>query len=143
MAPLPNQAQGRAQAHLERIEVAKLVTYSPEDAKGDVYRIGSSSTTRSCGRLVVRVSGGFFNSKTQGEMGAADDYPIVEIFDGDKQLTAPLAVGECSASNGLYSLRVECPQDWASEIGVFFFENAPVVHLRHEYEEFRDQRPTQ
>lgn len=139
MVPLPEPMPSRSQVQLERIEVTKLVVYSQEDKKGDVYRLGSTSTTRTCGRLIVKISGGFFSSKTQGEMGAADDYPLVELFDGGKRLTTPLAVGECEASNGLYSLSAECPKNWASQVSVFFSGNSAVVHLRHEYEEFRGQ----
>lgn len=139
MTPLPDRMPSRPEVHFERIEVAKLVTYSPEDERGDIYRLGSTSTTRTCGSLVVRVTGAFFNSKTQGEMGAADDYPIIELFDGDKPLATPLAVGECDASNGIYSLSAECPRNWASQISVFFSSGSAVVHLRHEYEEFRSK----
>lgn len=139
MTRLPDWTPSRPGVHVEPIEVAKLVTYGPEDERGDTYRLGSTSTTRTCGSLVVRVTGAFFNSKTQGEMGAADDYPIVELFDGDKPLATPLAVGECDASNGLYSLSAECPRNWASQIIVFFSGGSAVVHLRHEYEEFRSK----
>lgn len=139
MAPLPDRMPSRPGVHVEPIEVVKLVTYSAEDERGDIYRLGSTSTTRTCGSLVVKITGAFFNSKTQGEMGAADDYPIVQLFDGDEPLTKPLAVGECEVSNGIYSMSAECPGNWASEVTAFFSNGSAVVHLRHEYDEFRSE----
>jgi hypothetical protein len=141
IAMSPVQALSPEQsATLERIDVAKLVIYSEEDERGDVYREGSRSIERNCGRLAARISGAFFNARPQGEMGAADDYPIVELFDGATPLTVPLAIGSCESSNGLYGVSVACPANWASEVSVFFSQGGAVVHLHHEYNEYRGQR---
>lgn len=138
MVPVPDAIPGPSASQPERIDVAALVVYGPEDGKGNVHRTGSTSTTRRCGRLRIRVSGAFFNANTQGELGAADDYPVVELFDGEERLAVPLALGVCDVSNGRYSGTVDCPGNWASHISVFFNRDSAVVYLRHEYEEYRE-----
>lgn len=122
---------------LEHVEISKLVTHSPEDKRGNVLRKGSSSITRPCGQLSVNISGGYFNANPQGELGAADDYPLVEVFAGDRKLAGPLAIGECTPSIARYSVFAACPVDWASQVRVNLSGDRTVVLLRHEYEEVR------
>ena len=121
---------------VERIDVGNLIKRSEEDAHGDVFRLGTATVGRTCGRLSIKISGGFYNANPQGEMGAAEDVPVVDIFDGDTHLAGPLAIGACG-TRGRYDLIADCPANWATQVKVFESQGRSVVHLTHEYEEFR------
>ena len=136
--PGHEDSASRGQAS-ERISLEGLVTYSDEDERGDVHRTGAKTTERSCGDFTVRITGGFFNANTQGEMGAADDFALVEVVAKGKKIFGPVAMGECSSSVGRYSGVAACPDDWAVSMTVFQTspKSEPVAYIRHVSEEYR------
>ena len=117
------------------VEFSGLISYAPGNDYGISYRTGSQFTTQECGRLSVKVSGGFLNGNPQGELGAIE-YPIVQIFDGSTQIMAPTAIGTCESSNGRYGYSVECPANWTTQITVFDFRGKPSIHVVRTYEEY-------
>lgn len=129
----------------EWIDPSALVEYSAEDAHGNVWRTGSTSLIRQCGEFRLRVEGGYFNHKIQGEMGAADDFAIVEITDAQGGSSGRLAIGTCHQSFTRYSSVVECPRDWATKLKVFRSSASGnpdmLISLDHQYEEFRKPIP--
>lgn len=104
--------------HSERISLQGLVQYSPEDERGEVRRTGSRSLERRCGELRVELRGGYYNPNPQGELGAAEDYPIAWIYHGPDLLLGPVAFGECEASSPRQSAFAQCPQQWATGVRV-------------------------
>ncbi len=126
-----------AKVKAEAIDIAKLVTYGKQDERGIVHRTGAKTISRTCGTLRLVVSGGYFNENTQGELGAAEDYPIIEVYDGKRSLTGPVGVGACEASIPRSSQMVECPAHWATTVTVFKSGGKFLVHMDHAYEEYR------
>ena len=129
----------------EWIDPSALVEYSAEDARGEVWRTGSTSITRQCGDLRLTVSGGYFNHRIQGEMGAAADFAIVEVTDGDGRSSGRLAIGTCNPSFPRYSSMVECPRDWVTGLNASRMlragEAGMLLDLVHHYQEFREPVP--
>lgn len=127
---------------VEWIDPSAQVDYE-EDGRGDLWRTGSRTIERHCGELLLRIDGGYFNHKTQGEMGASEDYAIVEIIDREGRSSGRLAMGTCSLSLPRYNYLVECPKDWAMLVIAFPSTHPrtrePDLHLSvtHQYEEFR------
>ncbi|KGQ19275.1 hypothetical protein LF41_2921 [Lysobacter dokdonensis DS-58] len=132
----PSPADRGSDMAVERIDVGNLIKVSEEDTHGDIRRLGTGTVGRTCGRVSIKISGGFYNSNPQGEMGAASDVPVVDIFDGDEHLAGPLAIGTC-ATRGRYEVIAECPANWAKRVEVFESQGSVVVYLVHEYEEYR------
>ncbi len=123
----------------ETLDAAGLVTYDKEDEQGNVRRTGSREIVRRCGQYTIRFRGGFYNTNPQGELGAADDYPLIEILEQDRRIAGPIAMGSCDASNGLESRMAECPRNWATSLSLdFAFDSRPPsLWLRHGYEDYR------
>lgn len=121
----------------ETIAINDLVKYSEPDERGRVHRAGSNTIVRTCGRLTARVSGGFYNARVGGELGAADDYAIIDLFEGDRHIAGPIALGTCSTNIARYSYMVPCPDDWAIRVLAFESSGDFVVSLHHDYGEYR------
>lgn len=121
----------------ETIAVNELVEYGAPDERGRVYRTGQHTITRTCGRLTVRISGGYYNARVGGEMGAANDYAIIEVLEGTRHIAGPIAMGSCFAGSARSSYMVPCPGDWAVTVTVFRSGDDFVASLDHAYSEFR------
>ena len=130
-------ASGQSKGKVEWIDPGDLIQYTKEDERGDVRRTGSTFIARRCGRLTIKVSGGYFNANPQGEMGAADDYAIVEILDDSGLTTGLLAIGNCIPSISRYSFMVECPKDWVIQLEVSQGGQGMVIRTPHDLEELR------
>ncbi|WP_226467815.1 hypothetical protein [Luteimonas panaciterrae] len=124
---------------VEIIDAAGLVTYGEKDDKGDVRRTGSRELLRRCGPYTIRFRGGFYNANPQGELGAAEDYPLIEILEGERSIAGPIAMGSCNAMIGRESAMAECPRNWASRIQVLFPSKSQpaLLSLDHEYQDSR------
>lgn len=97
------------------IDVGPLVRHKT-DSKGDVWRTGTRSRRHRCGVHTVHVSAGFYNANPQGELGAAEDFAVIEIRNGARTVLGPLRIGTCTAG----SPREErCPADWAESFEVY------------------------
>ena len=129
----PVQSNGKT----EWIDFESLIEYAKENERGDVWRTGSASTTRQCGRLTLKVKGGYFNGNPQGEMGAAEDYPIIEISDDSGSTTGPMAIGSCMPSIARYSAMVECPKDWVTHLEASAGAQGMSIRAQHGYEKYR------
>jgi len=65
--------------NVELIDVEALQTFGEPDARGMPWRTGSEVLVRDCGPYRVEIRAGFYNANPNGEMGAADAYPIVTL----------------------------------------------------------------
>ncbi len=101
----------------EWIAPQALVDYGAGE-DGNARRVGQKSIVRHCGELELRISGGYYNTRVMGELGAADDYAIVEIIDAQKRSSGRLAMGPCNAEIARESIFVACPENWATSIVV-------------------------
>ncbi len=124
----------------ERISFAKLIQYTPEDDRGNVYRKGSSTLTRKCGPFTITIRGGFLNGNLNGELGAIE-FPLVDVaFDG-KQKLSPISLGECDSDLGRFSHMTACPKDWATEVTAMVSDTnkkqSPIFFLKHTFSEVR------
>ena len=70
-----------------------------------------------CGKLTARVSSGFLNPNSQGELGAMD-FPVVEIMQGRKLLLQQTALEACAVDWPRYEFFGKCPEQWADSIEV-------------------------
>jgi hypothetical protein len=50
----------------------------------DVRRKGSGSLKLSCGEVSILLTTGFFNANPQGELGAADDFAVIDVSAGGR-----------------------------------------------------------
>lgn len=130
---------GSAGVALPPVDVGGLVNYSREDAAGNVVRTGSRVEERPCGRLRVEIRGGYFNANPQGEMGAADDFAVIDVYEDRRHVFGPVAIGECSSEGR--QARQACPEAWATAIRVMPARGGSgggwSVSLRHAYDEQR------
>ena len=139
---------GPSSAHAQKtktttIDVASLVTTTNEDVHGDVMRTGSRTLTRHCGKLTLRIRDGYYNNNPLGEMGAADDYPIVELFEGTRRIAGPLAIGSCDTAVNRSSFLIACPDSWVTEVDVFYVGAKVRIRLKHDNQENgKPQNPT-
>lgn len=137
----PTSGPMRTPARAEWIDITGLASYGRQDQHGNVLRTGSRSVLRECGRFSVRISGGYYNANPMGELGAADDYPLVEILEGTRPLAVPIAMGACDPSSARASYLAQCPDDWAARIEVYAPPRLPADQLRlelhHRYDEPR------
>jgi hypothetical protein len=124
---------------VEIIDAAGLVTYGEKDDRGDVRRTGSRELLRRCGPYTIRFRGGFYNANPQGELGAAEDYPLIEILDGKQSVAGQIAMGSCNTMIGRESAMAECPRNWATRIQVLFSSKSKpaLLSLDHEYQDSR------
>ena len=128
---------GQSNTTVEWIDVGALIETAEENEDGDVWRTGSSSITRRCGKLTLEVSGGYFNANPQGEMGAAEDYALVEISDDSGNSTGRMAIGTCIPSVSRYSARVDCPKDWVVRLEASVGAQGMSIRTQHSYEDYR------
>lgn len=96
----------------QEIDTGKLTEYSPPDQRGDVRRIKSKTTTRTCGPFTVVFSSGWFNSNPLGEMGEPE-FPVFEISLDRKRVLGPIALGSCSNSGLVWN---RCAANWATSV---------------------------
>jgi hypothetical protein len=138
------ESQGTIDPNLgpaEWIDPSALVTYE-EDEDGEAWRTGARTITRRCGQLELRITGGYLNHRTNGELGAADDVAIVEVRDREGASSGQIAIGPCDTSLGRYGALAECPENWATY--VFASRHAADggraqlwISFTHQYEELR------
>ncbi|KRG47872.1 hypothetical protein ARC20_02835 [Stenotrophomonas panacihumi] len=130
---------GRAGVALLPVDVGRLVTYSREDAAGNAVRKGSRVEERQCGRLRVEIRGGYFNANPQGELGAADDFAVVDVYEDRRHVFGPVAIGACSTEGR--QAEQACPEAWAIAISVMPARRRArggwSVSLMHAYDERR------
>jgi hypothetical protein len=133
-APTPLPAN-YSKATTETIDARALMSISREDRFQHVYRTGSKTITRTCGRFTVRISDGDFTSNPDGAQGAYD-FPVVEVLEGKRSLTGIVAIGTCDPADGS---GFSCPENWAVNIEISHDGPGDSVEIRlsHEYEETR------
>jgi uncharacterized protein len=86
----------------QTINWGSLLTYSKKKSDPDIwYREGSKSVCHKCGEFRVFIEAGFWNSNPDGEDGAYE-FPIVQISEGDKELTPPITLMPCNWNRGYY-----------------------------------------
>lgn len=129
--------------NVELIDVEALQTFGEPDARGMPWRTGSEVLVRDCGPYRVEIRAGFYNANPNGEMGAADAYPIVALSGAGGGALGRFALGVCATDNPRYSHLVACPDDWATRI---FIAGPPTVRgtmleLRRTYDERRQPAP--
>lgn len=137
----PGYQRNAGGAKAEPISIDGLVTYSEADKEGNRHRNGVRSMDKMCGRLTVRITGGYLNSNFQGEMGASET-PLIEIFASEKGLVGPIALGEGTSTTSRFSVLAECPNEWAVEVVAFYptyptgGRDGPVVYLKRVHDEY-------
>lgn len=105
-------ATSPAPSAAEALDPAALVTYSKEDARGEVQRTGSREILRQSGPYSVKFKGGYYNANPQGELGAAEEYPLFEILLDGETIAGPFALGSLEPDNPRMSAMASCPDDW-------------------------------
>ena len=121
----------------EWIDPSSLVQYGTIEGSDEVRRTGSTSITRKCGELSLTVRGGLYNANLQGELGAMEDYAIVEVLDSMGNTTGPMAMGSCDTSSPRQNYMVDCPQDWIVNATAVSTGKGMRVHVNHQYEDYR------
>jgi hypothetical protein len=68
------------------------VTWSADPATGDkARRTGSKSIALRCGGFSMTVRSGFFNANPNGELGAADDFVVIDFQAGEMRLPVQMS----------------------------------------------------
>ena len=126
---------------VEWIDVAPLLTYEERvDSRSGLHlRADSDTAMRRCGAYTVAIRAGFYNPNPQGEMGAAPDYPIVDISEAGRGHLATLALGVCAAHNPRSGHLVPCPSGWATRVLVVGppAVRGTMLELRRSHDEIR------
>lgn len=135
MESKPEASVGKGET--EWIDPSSLVEYGNIESGDEVRRTGSTRVTKECGELSLTVSGGFYNANPQGELGAMEDYAIVEILDSMGSTTGPMAMGSCDTNSPRQNYMVDCPQDWIFNAIAVSTDNGMKVHVNHQYENYR------
>lgn len=89
-----------------------LTEYGPPDSYGNVRRLRTKRTTRTCGPLKIEFSSGWFNANPQGEMGEPE-FAVFEISKDGKRILGPIAIGSCSPTGRQWN---RCPANWAISV---------------------------
>ena len=98
----------------QEIDVSALVLYRNDEADNP-RRTGTRSMLRRCGRYTLRISGGFYNANVLGELGAADDFPVVEVAWNGRTRVGPLRIGTCEEGSPRHG---DCARDWAESLEI-------------------------
>lgn len=113
------------------IDVRSLVIYE-HVGKEAVRRRGARAVESKCGALTIAVSGGFYNENPEGELGAADDYAVVSVRAGEKQVMAPVAIGSCVEGNPRYERHAPCPGGWAKRLEIHMLGDSYRIQLQRD-----------
>ena len=118
----------------EAIDISSLVLFDSGNEHRNARRTGTKMKSRSCGNLLVKISAGYYNTNPEGELGAADEYPLIEVESGGRRLLGPLALGVCEAGSARQDTFAKCPDEWATEVSIHARpEGGHDVELQHAY----------
>lgn len=95
----------------EDIDVSRLVLRGTDDA--NPVRTGTRVLMRRCGRYSLKITAGYLNGNVMGELGAMEEFPVVELAWDGKTRIGPLKMGVCEED----SLRFgDCAREWVASI---------------------------